>query len=285
MDRMSQKKAAWELKRLILQFTASLLLCSLVFIGRGTSCRSAETILNRVFQVLSEDVTWMPALYKIKDVIPRRYAAPAQTSEGSEPIPTSQPIEAALPAELLEVCSREELRKHYYPYTNEPVKEKQEDASPVAGTVLLKYEGGEVLPEHYTRDHISFGALETMAPVMGHITSEFGYRTHPITGEYLFHGGTDIAGNRGDPIHAFADGTVDYIGRDDSYGLYMQLDHGNGIKSFYAHCSKLCMNKGDVVKRGDTIAEIGSTGVSTGPHLHFELKYGPLRLDPAYYLN
>ncbi len=157
---------------------------------------------------------------------------------------------------------------------------------PAVGTVLLKADyTGKELPRRYTMDHISLGALKTVNPVTGRLTSPYGYRDHPISGLYLFHGGTDIGCPMGTPIGAFAAGTVDYIGEDDAFGKYLQLDHGNGIKSFYAHCSKVCVDKGQSVDIGQTVAEVGSTGNSTGPHLHLELKYNGMHLNPAYYVT
>jgi len=157
---------------------------------------------------------------------------------------------------------------------------------PVAGTVLMEANySGRPLPKNYTMDQLSLGALETTTPVLGHLNSEYGYRDHPINGVYQFHGGVDIGGQKGDPIAAFADGTVEYIGEDNSYGLYLQIDHGNGVKSFYAHCNKLFVSKGDLVSAGETIAAVGSSGAATGPHLHLELKYNNLRVNPAYYLE
>ena len=134
-------------------------------------------------------------------------------------------------------------------------------------------------------DCISLGDLQTVTPVLGHLRSEYGYRDHPVDGEYKFHNGVDIGGQEGDPIGAFAAGTVDYIGENDDHGLYLQLDHGNGIKSFYAHCSKLCVSQGQPVAAGEKVAEVGSTGVATGPHLHLELKWNGLHLNPAYYVE
>ena len=157
---------------------------------------------------------------------------------------------------------------------------------PAAGTLVAAsdYSGPE-LPKNYTMDQLSLGDLETMAPVKGYLNSPYGYRDHPIDGEYHFHTGADISGHMGDPIAAFADGTVEYTGEDDSYGLYFQLDHGNGVKSFYAHCSKVEVVKGQRVSMGDTVARIGSTGSSTGPHLHLELKFNKMHLNPAYYVD
>lgn len=159
-------------------------------------------------------------------------------------------------------------------------------AVPAAGTLVAASDySGPDLPKNYTMDQLSLGDLETMAPVKGYLNSPYGYRDHPIDGEYHFHTGVDISGHMGDPIAAFADGKVEYTGKDDSYGLYFQIDHGNGVKSFYAHCSKVEVVKGQTVSMGDTVARIGSTGTSTGPHLHLELKFNKIHLNPAYYVD
>lgn len=158
-------------------------------------------------------------------------------------------------------------------------------AVPAVGTVLTIGELPEGdLPDGYTVDELSFGDLETVTPVMGIVTSAYGYRDHPISGKYLFHGGIDIGADAGTLIAAFADGQVEYIGEDNSYGLYLQLDHGNGIKSFYAHCQRICVRKGQQVQAGEAVGMVGTTGTTTGPHLHLELKCGDVRVDPAYYL-
>lgn len=163
---------------------------------------------------------------------------------------------------------------------------EEEPAVAAVGAVLLKSDySGMALPEGYTMDQLSLGGLETVTPVLGHINSTYGYRDHPISGKYLFHGGVDIGGQTGDPIRAFAAGTVEYVGENDSYGLYIQLDHGNGIKSFYAHCRSLCVKKGQSVALGEKIGEVGSSGAATGPHLHLELKCAGLHLDPLYYID
>ena len=169
----------------------------------------------------------------------------------------------------------------------EPVQEPAaEETVPALGTVVWSAnDTGEPLPENYTMDCISLGTLETVTPVLGHLRSEYGYRDHPVDGEYRFHNGVDIGGQIGDPIGAFAAGTVEYIGENDDHGLYLQIDHGNGVKTFYAHCSKLCVSQGQAVAAGEKVAEVGSTGVSTGPHLHLEVKWNGLHLNPAYYVD
>ena len=162
----------------------------------------------------------------------------------------------------------------------------EEKTVPAAGTVLIHVDSdGQKLPEGYTMDQISLGELDTYPPLNGKINSGYGYRDHPIDGRYQFHGGVDIGGQRGDAIGAFASGTVEYVGEDQSYGLYLQLDHGNGVKSFYAHCDSICVQKGQQVSKGEKIGEVGSSGSATGPHLHLELKYENIHLNPSYYIE
>lgn len=127
-----------------------------------------------------------------------------------------------------------------------------------------------------------FGFAYT-SPVEGLVSSGFGYRMHPIKNETLFHYGTDFAANRGTDILAFADGTVSAAGVSSTYGNYVMLSHAEGIASLYAHCDKIMVKLGDSVKLGAVIAKVGSTGLSTGAHLHFELRRGDTILDPEYY--
>lgn len=119
----------------------------------------------------------------------------------------------------------------------------------------------------------------------GWVSSEYGNRWHPLLGRYKWHGGIDLAVNSGNPIKAAEDGTVILAARDAGYGLYVILDHGGGISTLYAHASKLLVSKGDVVTRGQTIALVGSTGVSTGPHLHFEVRVNGATDDPRKWVS
>lgn len=94
-----------------------------------------------------------------------------------------------------------------------------------------------------------------------------------------------MAVNTGTAVQAFADGTIDYIGDSPEYGLYLQISHANGVKSFYAHCSELLVSQGQSVQAGDTVALSGDTGNTTGPHLHFEMKLNGVRINPIYYIE
>ncbi len=132
---------------------------------------------------------------------------------------------------------------------------------------------------------VEYAGGELAWPVPGHtrITSEFGGRVHPITGVWSTHGGTDIAAPYGTPIVSANDGVVIYAGYHYSYGNYIIVDHGGGIATLYGHCSKLLASKGQAVSRGESIALIGSTGESTGNHLHYEVRVNGVRKNPMSY--
>ena len=124
----------------------------------------------------------------------------------------------------------------------------------------------------------------------GRITSYFGIRSDPFSGEEKMHGGIDIAAALGTPVLAAADGTVTAVNMDDpwggGYGYYVKLDHGSDIATVYGHCSVICVRNGQKVSRGEMIARVGSTGNSTGDHLHFEIRINGLKQDPlAYFVN
>lgn len=137
--------------------------------------------------------------------------------------------------------------------------------------------------EDQTEDPLGVG--ETVAPVMAPVSSGFGLREHPIEGGEKFHNGLDLAANYGTDIKAFAAGVVDYIGESPAYGLYLQIQHANGVTSFYAHCSRLCVQPGQQVAAGEKVAEVGDTGEVTGAHLHFEVKVNGKLVDPSDYIG
>lgn len=119
----------------------------------------------------------------------------------------------------------------------------------------------------------------------GKITSEFGERSHPITNEYDFHTGVDISSFKGDLIVASFGGRVSKVMTDSIYGNCLVIDHGANFSTFYAHCDTISVGVGTVVRRGETIATQGSTGWSTGPHLHFEVRIEGVRVNPSIVLS
>lgn len=134
-------------------------------------------------------------------------------------------------------------------------------------------------------DVAKFHQLETHAPIArARVTSEFGHRTNPFGKNRLFHRGIDLAAPTGTPVFAVAAGTVVRATSDRTYGNVVVIDHHNGYKTLYAHNARLLVKVGERVKVGQQIAKVGSTGRSTGPHLHFEIHRSGQRVDPAPYL-
>lgn len=117
------------------------------------------------------------------------------------------------------------------------------------------------------------------------LSSGFGYRDHPLGGGTKMHKGIDLAAKSGTKIYAADSGTVIWSGWRGGYGYCVIIDHHNGYTTTYGHCSKLVADTGDNVKRGDYIADVGSTGASTGPHLHFEIRNHDVPLNPSQYFK
>lgn len=131
-----------------------------------------------------------------------------------------------------------------------------------------------------------FSTAQILSPIeKGRYTSYFGYRINPITGEYGFHSGLDIAASENTKIRAAFNGEVIKCGYDAQAGNYIYLSHSDDFVTFYCHCNELLVEKGTIVRQGETIALVGSTGYSTGPHLHFEIRKNNIRYNPLWLLE
>ena len=147
-----------------------------------------------------------------------------------------------------------------------PVSEKR---------VLYAPAGASFLP--MTVNRIASLPLE-----QGKVSSVFGYRSDPLTGEDSFHQGLDIAAEYGHPIHALFFGIIKETGSGGSYGNYIIIDHGDGLEVMYAHCSEVNAAEGAIIRAGEIVAKVGSTGRSSGNHLHIEIKKDGTAHDPSY---
>ena len=139
------------------------------------------------------------------------------------------------------------------------------------------------LPDNASLEQRNLG-FSHCTPVHGPLSSPFGWREHPVEGGGRFHYGVDLAAEEGTDVVAFADGTVYATGESSTLGNYIMLQHQGGYITLYAHCSRVTVSGGPVAQ-GEKIAEVGSTGLVTGPHLHFELHDGDLYLNPIYYVE
>ncbi len=122
-------------------------------------------------------------------------------------------------------------------------------------------------------------------PVEGRVSSKFGTRLDPLNGKKSIHEGVDIKGRRGDNVRATADGLVTRAFKNGGYGNYVEIDHGNGYTTAFAHMQKYLVKKGDKVKRGQVIGKVGSSGRSTGPHLHYEIRLKKKPVSPNKFMK
>lgn len=142
-----------------------------------------------------------------------------------------------------------------------------------------------LIESHLFEKRLDALMVPSIAPVDGPVGSGFGFRADPFTHRTALHTGLDFPADPGTAIVAAAGGVVLSAGPHPQYGLLVELDHGNGLVTRYAHTSKMLVKPGDLVKRGQTIAAVGNTGRSTGPHLHFEVLVDGVQQNPTRFLN
>ncbi|MCP4895587.1 MAG: M23 family metallopeptidase [bacterium] len=131
---------------------------------------------------------------------------------------------------------------------------------------------------------LHLASTPTIAPVMGIATDGYGRRKDPFTGHQAFHRGLDISARRGTPVVSPADGVVVFAGRDGGLGKVIRVSHGFGFKTTYGHLDRILVESGDEVRRGEQIGLLGSTGRSTGPHLHYEVHVDGRAVNPLYHI-
>ena len=149
---------------------------------------------------------------------------------------------------------------------------------------LVGYNIAEVAAYLYEYMKNVNGIKFTVKPITGIITSRFGYRSSPGGIGTTNHKGLDIGAPGGTKIYATAPGTVEYSGYKGSFGKLVIINHGNGVKTYYAHCSSLKVSSGQKVEAGANIALVGRTGVATGNHLHFEVRVNGTSVNPQNYI-
>jgi murein DD-endopeptidase MepM/ murein hydrolase activator NlpD len=145
---------------------------------------------------------------------------------------------------------------------------------------MLKWQDGEST-QWFEASGVGETRGQMSRPVNGNITSGFGYRRHPILGYKKMHTGIDFGAPHGAPIYAATDGVVAYAGRKGGYGNFVQLNHGDGLATGYAHMSRISIRGGQRVRQGQIIGYVGSTGLSTGPHLHYEVYKNGRHINPS----
>ena len=180
--------------------------------------------------------------------------------------------------------------EHDITLTAAQIKELEEDLAYQTSIIeSLEKEITEEQKEILRQSGVTLGydgsGFANPAPKYSRISSPFGWRSDPFTGYRAYHNGIDMAASEGTPIVAAFDGIVGEATYNSSMGNYIYLEHGNGLRTIYLHASKLYVKKNDVVLKGETIGAVGSTGRSTGPHLHFSVRLNGEYVDPTKYIK
>ncbi len=167
---------------------------------------------------------------------------------------------------------------------NALIREMHSQADQLDNASATQEAGFETLLEYLETQVNLLASTPSIRPARGWVTSRFAHRVSPFTGRREFHNALDIANRTGTPIFAPANGKVTFAGRKWLLGNVIELNHGHGFVTRYAHCKDFKKKKGDRVMRGDTIARIGNTGRSTGPHLHYQILLNGVPVNPEKYI-
>lgn len=233
--------------------------------------------INTLKEFLNEPFELMPAFSPVSP------AEELTESNPDEETKSSLGKEETKPGEEIESENQEEDTQKSD--LNEALSETEEQTENASENM-----GGVDIELYKAAEGTSFSPVATTSEIVRPVLSEkytsfFGYRINPITNQKSFHTGLDIAAPLGTKIRAAYNGTVRKTGEDSHSGKYVILSHDDGFETFYCHCSKILAEQGAVIRAGETIALVGSTGWSTGPHLHFEVRKNGERLNPLEILE
>lgn len=240
---MKKNKKDFLTGTLLLQFTVCLILFVLLFILKSTNSAFFEEVSNMFSGRLEENI----AVEEVESAFASFNKSNEKETEADEYIPFEEP---SLSAEIIAGGGNDE-----------------------------KLTASGEIPDNVSLDNYELSQTMVL-PVNGNVSSAFGKRIHPISGDLRFHAGTDIAAAEGTKIYSAFDGKVIVAEYDQWNGNYIKIEHDNGIMTVYCHCKSLNVKKGQILRAGEIIATVGSTGSSTGPHLHFELRINNVSYDP-----
>ena len=269
---------------------------------------SQDTDYKEVFSVIGETLSSKDKLINAFDRIYVSVFGEEEISDGNENIaeftPTSLPQQstqyAALSSEPGETTVKflmsaaknvAEMQETEEPETEtytEPQLDNTDSAQETISTFTpptITYDYADLTPPDGVELNYVALNIDYTLPVQGTISSKFGYRLHPLSGEITFHNGLDIAANEGDTITCFADGYVRAAGEHSNLGKYLIITHENGVETIYGHLNDWLVTEGSTVTKGQPIALVGQTGAATGPHLHLEIYINGVKVNPLYYFD
>ena len=260
-------------RRRLWQMTISAVILLLVVACKLTMPDVMEQYRLQILSLLGEDTDFVAAFSSVGRVVSPNGGVREALNDAYTAVFGAQEVESADP-------DKEDTDKAEETAVEDENETTAEQTSDAAAPIVYTDDN---LPENVclTQQVLGFSFAD---PVTGTITDGFGYRSHPIQGDVQFHYGLDVAADSGTVIHAFAAGTVTAVGESSELGKYVTVVHPGDYTTLYAHCSRITASSGQQVSLGDPIAEVGETGLTTGPHLHFELHQNNLYLNPVYYV-
>ncbi|MEE1012261.1 MAG: M23 family metallopeptidase [Acutalibacteraceae bacterium] len=252
----AKSKTDYLIRLILLQCVLCTLIVSGVFIASKISPSAFEKIRNNYMDIMQKDMS-------ADEIVEQLKGAAEYVFTPQKDVPA---ISGNVTVESYEVTSDET------------------GATVAVGGIVDASGGGDIEAKEAVKG-TSFApyfiSVEPVLPVKnGRITSKFGYRTNPVSGKYGFHTGLDLAAAEGTPVSACFYGKIIETGSSDVWGEYVLMEHSDGLHTYYCHLSEIYVNEGAVIRQGETVGLVGSTGWSTGPHLHFEVRINGVRVNP-----
>ncbi len=265
-----KNKTDYLIRLILLQCVLCILIAGSIFAVSKISSSAFEVMKTDFKNIMDKDMSAGEVMQEIRDAAQLVMASSGKTAgEENEEKKLVPSLES--PVSSYEVISDE---------TGETV---------AVGEILPEGSGGGDMEDGIAAKGTSFASYSVSAdaavPVKNaRITSRFGYRTNPVSGNYGFHTGLDLAAAEGTPIAASFYGEVVETGESDVWGKYVLMRHSESFETYYCHMSEIYVKEGAVIRQGETVGLVGSTGWSTGPHLHFEVRINGIRVDPEILL-
>lgn len=252
----AKTKTDYLIRLILLQCALCILIVSGIFIASKISPSAFEKIRNNYMEIMKKDMSAGEIAEQLKGA-----AEYVFLPSKSEPA-----LSENVTVESYEVTSDE---------TGETV---------AVGEIVEGSGGGDIEVKEAAEGTSFAPYFVTVDPVLpvenGRITSRFGYRTNPVSGKYGFHTGLDLAAAEGTPVAASFYGKIIETGNSDVWGKYVLMEHSDGLRTYYCHLSEIYVSEGAIIRQGETLGLVGSTGWSTGPHLHFEVRINGVRVNP-----
>lgn len=276
---MIKNKKDFVVRAILFQSLFCILLFGLLFFLKQSNSELFKSIESEFSDKLSENITKNEAQSVFKSMR-EKFVTPTADVENKQ----NKSIDAKTENSTTKNNNPENILENETEFV--PFDEPSLNATVEAtGGVDIKIASSDEIPENVSLNSYTLSKKMINPVINGKTTSEFGARIHPISNELTFHAGIDIAADLETPIYAAFDGKVAVADYDKWNGNYMKIKHENGLMTVYCHCESLNVKKGENIRAGEVIGYVGSTGSSTGPHLHFELRIDNVSFDPQIALN